>query len=58
MKKYGGVDIWIHVFLTSELVENERSVFHGRFTARETDADTQLLGGVQNLSGRRGGSMG
>jgi hypothetical protein len=33
MKTYGGVDIWIHIFLTSALAGGEWTApLHGRFT--------------------------
>jgi hypothetical protein len=38
MKAYGGVDVQIHVFLTSELVGGELSASHpGRFTPGENE---------------------
>jgi hypothetical protein len=38
MKTYGGVDVQIHVFLTSALVEGDWSTLRpGRFTADERD---------------------
>jgi hypothetical protein len=36
MKTYGGVDVYIHVFLTTALVGGERSASRpGRFTPEE-----------------------
>jgi hypothetical protein len=38
MKTYGGVDVWIHIFLTSALVGGEWSASRtGRFTPGERD---------------------
>jgi hypothetical protein len=41
MKEYGGVDVYIHVFLTSALVGGEWSASRtGRFTPRDEPAVT------------------
>jgi hypothetical protein len=41
MKAYGGVDVYIHVFLTSALVGGEWSASrHGRFTSGERTPGT------------------
>jgi hypothetical protein len=57
MKEYGGVDVEIHIFLTSALIGGEWSVSHpGRFTPGK-DYPVQLYGklvGPQSLCGRRG----
>jgi hypothetical protein len=45
MKAYGGVDVWIHIFLTSALAEGECSA------SRPEDMDMSL-GGPQSRSGR------
>jgi hypothetical protein len=46
MKAYGGVDIQIHVFLTSVLVVDEWSASRpDRFTPGERDAGTHWMGG-------------
>jgi hypothetical protein len=45
MKAYGGVDVYIHIFLTSVLAEGEWSAPHpGRFTPEETALDTHWIG--------------
>jgi hypothetical protein len=44
MKTYGGVDIWIHVFLTSELSVDKWSVsYPGRFRPGKRDADNHSM---------------
>jgi hypothetical protein len=46
MKTYGGVDIWIHIFLTSALVGGEWSYSNpSRFTTGERAPGTQWIGG-------------
>jgi hypothetical protein len=46
MKTYGGVDVWIHVFLTSGLVGGELSASRsGRFTPVERAPGTHWIGG-------------
>jgi hypothetical protein len=46
MKAYGGVDVQIHIFLTSALVGGEWSASRpGRFTPRETAPGTHCIGG-------------
>jgi hypothetical protein len=50
MKMYGGVDIWIHIFLTSVLVESELSASrHCRFSPGERDHATHWIGGWMGL---------
>jgi hypothetical protein len=45
MKTYGGVDVWIHVFLTSALVGGEWSASRpGRFTPGERAPGTYCMG--------------
>jgi hypothetical protein len=46
MKAYGGVDVYIHIFLTSVLVGGELSASSpGRFTPRERAPGTRWIGG-------------
>jgi hypothetical protein len=47
MKVYGGVDVYIHVFLTSALTEGKRSASRsGRFTpGKEPPTGTHWIGG-------------
>jgi hypothetical protein len=46
MKAYGGVDVWIHIFLTSALVVGEWSASRpGYFTPGERAPDAQWIGG-------------
>jgi hypothetical protein len=45
MKAYGGVDVWIHVFLTSALVGDWSAARPGRFTPRERARGTHWIGG-------------
>jgi hypothetical protein len=46
MKAYGGVDIQIHIFLTSTLVGDEwPASCTGRFTPGERDPDIHWIGG-------------
>jgi hypothetical protein len=50
MKTYGGVDLWIHVFLNSALVEDEWSASRpGRLTPEETAPGTHWIGGWVGL---------
>jgi hypothetical protein len=50
MKIYWGMDIWIHVFLTSALVSGEWSASRlGRFTPRERAPGTHWIGGWVGL---------
>jgi hypothetical protein len=45
MKAYGGVDVYIHVFLTSALVGGEWSVSRsGRFTGGERASGIHWIG--------------
>jgi hypothetical protein len=45
MKTYGGIDVQIHVLLTSALIADEKSVSRsGRFTL-EKETGTYLIGG-------------
>jgi hypothetical protein len=51
MKAYGGVDVYIHIFLTSALIGGEWSASRpGRFTPGERAPFTHWIGGC----GRRG----
>jgi hypothetical protein len=46
MKTYGGVDVYMHVFLTSALVGGEWSASRpGRFTSGERAPGTHWIGG-------------
>jgi hypothetical protein len=58
MKAYGGVDAYIHIFLTSALVGGEWSASRpGRFTPRGKSPRYPLdrkLDGPQSRSGRHG----
>jgi hypothetical protein len=46
MKAYGGVDVWIHSFLTSALLGGKWSAPRtGRFTTRERAHSTHCIGG-------------
>jgi hypothetical protein len=50
MKVYGGVDVQIHIFLTSALVGGEWSTScPGRFTTRERAPGTNWIGGWVDL---------
>jgi hypothetical protein len=50
MKAYGGVDVWIHVFLTSALVGGEWSASRpGRFIPGERAPGTHWIGGWVDL---------
>jgi hypothetical protein len=52
MKAYGGVDVWIHVFLTSALVGGEWTTSRpGRFTPGERAPSTHWIGGWVDLRG-------
>jgi hypothetical protein len=49
MKAYGGVDIYIHLFLTSSLAGGEWSASHpGSFTPGERAPGTHWTGGLMN----------
>jgi hypothetical protein len=58
MKAYGGVDVYIHIFLTSALAGGEwLASCPGRFTTWEAASGTHWIGGwvdPQSRSGRRG----
>jgi hypothetical protein len=46
VKAYGGVDVYIHIFLTSALAGGEWSASRpGRFTPAETAPGTDWIGG-------------
>jgi hypothetical protein len=46
MKEYGGVDVYIHIFLTSALAGGEWSASRlGRFTPGERSPGTHWIGG-------------
>jgi hypothetical protein len=46
MKAYGGVDVWIHIFLTSALAGGEWPASHPcHFTGGETAPNTHGIGG-------------
>jgi hypothetical protein len=45
MKAYGGVDVYIHVFLTSALVGGESASRPGRFTREERAPGTHRIEG-------------
>jgi hypothetical protein len=50
MKAYVGVDVYIHIFLTSALVGGEWSASRpGRFTPGESAPGTHWIGGWVNL---------
>jgi hypothetical protein len=50
MKAYGGVDVLIHIFLTSALVGGELSTSRpGRFTPGERAQGTHRIGGWVDL---------
>jgi hypothetical protein len=51
MKVYGGVDVQIHIFLTSALVESEWSLYPRRKSPRYPL--DRMLGGLQSQSERR-----
>jgi hypothetical protein len=52
MKTYGGVDVWIHVILTSALVEGEWSAScPGRFASEERATGTHWIGWVGPRAG-------
>jgi hypothetical protein len=49
MKAYRGVDVYIHIFLTSVLVAGELSASRpGRFTPEERAPGTHWIGGCVN----------
>jgi hypothetical protein len=49
MKAYGGVDVWIYIFLTSGLAGGEWSASqHGRSTPVEKAPGTHWIGGLVN----------
>jgi hypothetical protein len=45
MKAYGAVDVYIHIFLTSELVGEWSASRPCRFTSGERDPGTHWIGG-------------
>jgi hypothetical protein len=46
MNKYGGVNVYIHIFLTSALAGSEKSASRpGRFTPGESAPCTRCIGG-------------
>jgi hypothetical protein len=50
MKTYGGIDAWIHVFLTSVLVGGEWTASHtGRFIPGKRSPGTHWIGGLVSL---------
>jgi hypothetical protein len=50
MKTYGGVDVYIHIFLTSTLVGGEWSASRpSRFIPRERAPTTHWIGGWVDL---------
>jgi hypothetical protein len=52
MKAYGGVDVYIHIFLTSALFGGEWSASRpGRFTPREGGPGTHWIGWVGPRAG-------
>jgi hypothetical protein len=52
MKAYEGVDVYIHIFLTSALAGGEWSAARpGRFTPGETAPGTHWIGGCVDLRG-------
>jgi hypothetical protein len=53
MKAYGGVDVWIHIFLTSAVAGGEWSASRPGERAPGYPLD-RMLGGPQSRSGRRG----
>jgi hypothetical protein len=53
MKAYGGVDVYIHIFLTSALVEGEWSTSRlGRFTPGERAPRNHWIGGWMDPTAR------
>jgi hypothetical protein len=55
MKAYGGVDVQIHIFLTSALVGGEWSPSRpGRFTPGERALGTHWIGGLVDPTARSG----
>jgi hypothetical protein len=55
-KAYGGVDIWIHIFLTSALAGDEWSASHpGRFTPGEIAPNTDWMEGYVDPRAGLGG---
>jgi hypothetical protein len=52
MKAYGGVDVWIHIFLTSAVAGGEWSASRScRFTPGERSPGTNLIGWVGPRAG-------
>jgi hypothetical protein len=65
MKAYGGVDVWIHIFLTSALVGGEwsasrpgRFTFIGSWLGPRTSLDDVKKGKFLNLPGLELGPLG
>jgi hypothetical protein len=55
MKEYGGVDVYIHIFLSSALAGDEWSAsLPGRFIPGEIAPGTHWIGDWVDLNGRSG----
>jgi hypothetical protein len=54
MKAYGGVDVQIHIFLTSALAGGKWSASRpGRFIPVERGPSTHWIGGMENVEKRK-----